>query len=146
MSDWDTRFIGLAKEVSTWSKDPSSKVGAVIVRPDKTICSLGFNGFPRGIADDERLLDRQRKYDIIIHAEENAIISAKEDMAGYSLYVYPYPPCCRCAARIIQSGITRIIFPGFPWPARWVESFQSSLDIFSEAGIECSAVKFNDNN
>ena len=74
-SNWDLRFIGLAQHISTWSKDPSTKVGCVVVGEDREIRSTGFNGFPRGINDDEeRLTDREKKYPLICHAEENAII------------------------------------------------------------------------
>jgi dCMP deaminase len=49
---WDKRFMELAKQVSTWSKDKSTGVGAVIVNDKKKVLSLGFNGFPRGVDDD----------------------------------------------------------------------------------------------
>ena len=54
---WDRRFLALAEHVADWSKDPSTKTGAVIVRPDRTIASMGYNGFPRGMADTD---DRPR--------------------------------------------------------------------------------------
>ena len=74
---WDRRFLELAEHISTWSKDPSTKVGCVVVGEDREIRSTGFNGFPRGIEDDaERLEDREQKYPLICHAEENAIMHA----------------------------------------------------------------------
>ena len=74
---WDFRFIELAKHISLWSKDPSTKVGCVVVGEDREIRSTGFNGFPRGIDDDEdRLTNREKKYPLICHAEENAIMHA----------------------------------------------------------------------
>ena len=74
---WDIRFLELAKHISGWSKDPSTKVGCVVVGEDREIRSTGFNGFPRGISDDnERLTDRNQKYPLICHAEENAIMHA----------------------------------------------------------------------
>ena len=74
---WDIRFLELAKHISGWSKDPSTKVGCVVVGEDREIRSTGFNGFPRGISDDnERLTDRNKKYPLICHAEENAIMHA----------------------------------------------------------------------
>ena len=76
-SKWDARFIDLAKHISQWSKDPSTKVGCVVIGEDREIRSTGFNGFPRGISDDmERLEDREQKYPLICHAEENAIMHA----------------------------------------------------------------------
>ena len=78
MSDWDRRFLEMAALVSTWSKDPSTKVGAVITR-GKFVVSLGFNGHPAGVEDsDARLHDREMKYRTIIHAELNAILSARQ--------------------------------------------------------------------
>ena len=60
---WDQRFLDIAKLVSTWSKDPSTQTGAVIVRPDRSVVSLGFNGFPKAMLDkDEWYNDRNEKY------------------------------------------------------------------------------------
>ena len=60
---WKKRFIQLSKEISTWSKDPSTKVGALIISEDRNIVSTGYNGFPRGIEDtEERLNNRELKY------------------------------------------------------------------------------------
>ena len=74
-SKWDVRFLELADHISSWSKDPSTKVGCIIVGADREIRSTGFNGFPRGIDDsEERLTDREEKYPLICHAEENAIM------------------------------------------------------------------------
>ena len=107
---WDDRFLQLAKLVSLWSKDPSTKVGAVIARPDKTVASVGYNGFPRGIPDHpEWYNDRELKYKIVRHAETNAISFAKEDLSGCTLYVYPLPPCSSCAGAIIQHNIKRVV-------------------------------------
>ena len=60
---WHKRYLNLAKEVSTWSKDPSRKIGAVAVGSKGQILSQGYNGFPRGIEDDGwRLNDRPTKF------------------------------------------------------------------------------------
>lgn len=132
---WDQRFLELAHVVSTWSKDISTKVGAVIVRPDKTIASVGYNGFARGVRDDQALLEnRVIKLLRTIHAEENAILHARERLDGYTLYVTPLHPCGTCAAKIIQVGITRIVTV----PAlvnRWQESFNAAAEQFQEAGV-----------
>jgi len=110
MPNWDKRFIDMAKLVASWSKDPSTKVGAVIVRPDKTIASVGFNGFPRGVEDKpEWYDDRTIKYKVVKHAEENAILSSKEPLDGCTLYVWPLLPCSLCAGDIIQKGIKRVV-------------------------------------
>ncbi len=136
---WDLRFLSLAQTVSRWSKDPSTKVGAVIIRPDKTIASLGFNGFPRGMDDDPSLyLDRNEKYSRVIHGEINAILNAKEPLNGYTLYTYPLCPCDRCAVQVIQSGIKRVVFPKLPeeLKERWGTIIEKSKEYFSETGIE----------
>jgi dCMP deaminase len=135
---WQARFIKLAEEISTWSKDPSSRVGAVIVRPDRTICSVGFNGFPRGVKDSQDVIaNRDAKLLCTIHAELNAILSSKESLAGYSLFVWPFQPCSNCAAAIIQSGITEVYCPYNDHLAyeRWKKSFKAALQMFDEAGV-----------
>lgn len=137
---WDQRFLALAAHVATWSKDPSSQVGAVIVRPDKSIASLGFNGFPRGLSDDEALYnDRESKYARVVHAEMNAVLSAHEPVRGYTLYC-SHPVCDRCAVHLIQTGIARIVWPleiAEEFRGRWAESTRRSIALFSEAGIGC---------
>lgn len=134
---WDLRFLSLAKEISTWSKDPSTKVGALIARPNMTISSLGFNGLPRKVLDySERLMDRNLKYEMVVHGEINAIIHAKEDLTGFTLFTYPFQPCSRCASLIVQAGITRVvsIHPiDNETVARWSQNFSIAKTIFREA-------------
>jgi len=135
LSNWDSRFLELAKLVSTWSKDPSTQVGAVITR-DKFVVSLGFNGHPKGVADSvDRLENREVKYRTIIHAEINAILTAKQDLEGCTIYLWPFMPCSQCGAAIVQAGIKRVVAP----PSdndRWAESFKFTTEMFSEAGVE----------
>jgi dCMP deaminase len=105
---WDIRFLKLAEHISTWSKDPSTKVGAVIALGNIVI-SHGYNGFPKNVTDSEKHLNnRDEKYPRVIHAELNAVLNAKRDVSGHSMYCLEYP-CPSCAAIIIQSGITRIV-------------------------------------
>lgn len=135
---WQARLIKLAEEISTWSKDPSSRVGAVIVRPDRTICSVGFNGFPRGVEDSQdTIADRDTKLLRTIHAELNAILSAKESLVGYSIFVWPFQPCSQCAAAIIQAGIADVYCPFNDHLSneRWANSFKAALQMFDEAGV-----------
>ena len=135
---WQARFLALTKEVASWSKDPSSRVGATIVRPDRTICSVGFNGFPRGVEDHpSAIADRDTKLLRTIHAELNAILSAKEPLIGYSLFVWPFQPCAQCAAAIIQAGIVDVYCPynDHIVHERWGESFKAALQMFDEAGV-----------
>jgi len=135
LDHWDYRFLELAKFTAGWSRDPSTKVGAVVVRPDKTVASLGFNGFPRRVADlPERLEDRATKYQIVVHAEMNALLHAREPLHGYTLYCAPLHPCSNCAAAIIQAGISRVVYTGAT-PVRWIENVNLSHSILLEAGL-----------
>ncbi|MCX4243320.1 deoxycytidylate deaminase [Paraliomyxa miuraensis] len=145
MSDkWDRRFIELARHIARWSKDPSTQVGCVVVGPDREIRSTGFNGFPRGIDDSlERLSDRDRKYPLICHAEENAIMHAARigvSLKGCSAYV-TWPPCTRCARSLIQAGVDTVHYPGgLEIPERWAEDFETSTQMFREAGVSIRTV------
>jgi dCMP deaminase len=134
---WDQRFIELAKFISDWSKDPSTKVGAVLVRPDRTVAAIGFNGFARGVADHHhRYADRPTKYEMVVHAELNAILNARESVAGYTLYVTPLPPCSQCAAAIIQQGIKRVVMlMKKDLPPTWAEKWKIAATMFNEAGV-----------
>ncbi len=135
LGKWDRRFLGLAAHVAKWSKDPSTQVGAVIAN-DKRVVSLGFNGFPQGLSDDHRLHDRETKYSLVLHAEENALLFASSDLTGNTIYVYPLPPCSRCAAKIIQTGITRVVTTIPDDMSRWEESVALTRTIFQEAGVD----------
>ena len=144
---WDLRFIGLAQHISTWSKDPSTKVGCVVVGEDREIRSTGFNGFPRGIDDDEdRLMDREKKYPLICHAEENAIMHAARigvSLKDSTAYV-TWPPCSRCARSLIQAGIREIVYPETgKIPERWIEDFTISDSMLNEAGVAVRSIKLD---
>ncbi len=135
---WDQRFLDMAKHVSQWSKDPSTQTGAVIVRPDRTVASIGYNGFPRGVSDrDDRLADRDMKLEMTVHCEMNAIITAREPLHGHTLYCYPFTCCARCAAHVIQAGIVRVVspVPSKDIRSRWAESLYLSRRMFREAGV-----------
>ena len=143
MTNWDERFLNLAKHISEWSKDPSTKVGCVVVGPDREIRSTGFNGLPRGIEDnDERLNNRKIKYPLICHAEENAIMHAARigiSLKDCTAYV-TWPPCTRCARSLIQAGVSTIIYPkDIEIPDRWMEDFNLSLNMLKEAKINIKA-------
>jgi len=145
MADWDARFLSLARHIAQWSKDPSTQVGCVVVGPDREIRSTGFNGFPRGIEDSaERLQDRNRKYPLVCHAEENAIMHAARigvSLKGCIAYV-TWPPCTRCARSLIQAGIGEIAYPvGLDIPERWREDFDISSAMLDEAGVLVRTVR-----
>lgn len=135
---WDLRFLKIAQEISTWSKDPSTKVGAVIVDPDRNIISTGYNGFPSGIDDSpEAYMNRELKYQRIIHAEMNALLRSKRNLRGHTLYTWPFMSCDRCSVLIVQSGISRCVAPEPTEDirSRWHESISASSKLFSEANI-----------
>jgi dCMP deaminase len=140
LSKWDRRYLALAKEVSTWSKDPSTQVGAVAVGRKKEVLSQGFNGFPRGIQDTpERYQDRSVKYKFVVHAEMNAIYNATysgTSLDGAILYVYGLPICSECAKGIIQVGIKKVVIQKSKELDNWNESLKLSQAMFVEAGIE----------
>ena len=136
---WDLRFLELAKFISTWSKDPSTKTGAVIVRPNNSICSVGFNGFPTAMVDDETLYNnRDEKYSRIIHCEMNAAKFATEDMSGFTLYTYPFMSCDRCFVHMANYGITRFVAPvaSLDKQERWETAFARVRAYAVEMGLE----------
>lgn len=137
LTHWDRRFLQLARFIAQWSKDPSTKVGCVVVDDMKRIVSTGFNGLPSGVEDTiERLSDRAVKYKMVVHAERNAIIDAKRNLAGMTAYVWPIMPCSECAAMIIQAGIDKVIAPETD-DQRLIEScrFDLTAEMFREADI-----------
>ena len=133
---WDLRFTELAKHISTWSKDPSTKVGAVIVNKKNQIISTGYNGFPRGVKDTpERLNTRELKYSMVIHAEINAILFSTQPLDGATLYLWPFLSCSTCSSVIINAGIKRVVAPINDNP-RWKTSFDLSKQLYHEAGVQ----------
>lgn len=147
---WDSRFLELAKHVAGWSKDPSTKVGAVIVDHKRRVIGCGYNGFPRGVEDsDERLNDRALKYQMVAHAECNALLNCASPTDGATLYVsadLSIPNVCsECAKLVIQAGITRVVGPvPREFNPRWAESTKISATMFREAGVAIDAVEMGD--
>ena len=136
---WDEWFISLAYAIAKKSKDPSTQVGALIIRPDRSIVAAGYNGFPRSIADtEERLNDRPTKYSLIIHAEMNAVLTAREDLTGCKLYTVPFMPCDRCFVHMLQAGITRFVYPKATadQESRWGTAFKQVRMLAEEAKVE----------
>lgn len=135
---WDRRFLDMSKHPMSWSKDPSTKVGALLVSPNRRTIIPGYNGFPSRLSDDPELYAcRETKYKRVLHAEENAVINAKQDLEGFTLYS-PVPPCNHCALIVIQAGIAVCVSerPTEDMLSRWAKSFQTSLELFAEAGVE----------
>lgn len=141
---WDLFFLGLAKYISTASKDPNTKVGAIIIDGNKRIISTGFNGYATRVKDVD-LDNRKLKLQKIIHAEMNAILFAKQDLTGCGLITYPMMPCSSCSSIIIQSGIKRCVFPKATKEqlGRWKESFSIAKKQFGEAGVILKEYKYD---
>ncbi len=148
---WHHRFMNLAKMwTADCSKDPSTKVGAALVSPDRRQVILGYNGFPPGVHDHpERYADRTEKYARVVHAESNALDNALCSVKGWTIYVHPLLPCSgrdgghNCAGRIITRGISRVIIPVSALThERWGagHGHNTSLEMFKEAGVEVVAI------
>lgn len=136
---WDRWFLGLAAYTATASKDPSTRVGAVVVDGKRRVVSVGYNGFARGVVDrPDRYADRATKLRFVVHAERNAILFAGRDLTGCTLYTHPFPPCAPCAAVVIQAGIVRVVAPraSAALAARWGADLEDSRSMFLEAGVE----------
>jgi len=146
MANWNKRFMDLSVHVSSWSKDQSTQVGAVIVDDKKTILSIGYNGFPRGCDDEKKERhERPAKYLYTEHAERNAIYNAARNgikLDETTLYVSSLFPCVDCARAIIQSGIKKIVAtkPDLEHE-NWGESFRVSLELFRESDVEIEFYK-----
>jgi len=146
---WHRHFLGLALAHARMSKDPRTKVGALLVGPDNEILGAGFNGFPRGIDDTpERLNDKPLKLRMVVHAEMNAILAcARHGIRTYgaTMYVactseeapvYGGPPCTRCAVEAMQAGIKKIVYYPYKEKGTWKEDLLFSMSLLQEAKIE----------
>lgn len=146
---WNERFMRLAREIATWSLDPSRKIGAVAVDETRRILSTGYNGFPMGVEDSpERLNDRETKYKYTVHAEANVIYSACNNgvsLKNSYLYVWGLPVCSDCAKGVIQVGVKKV-FCGFDdgnvyQNSIWKKSFETTTSMFKEAGVEVDVIR-----
>lgn len=139
---WDYRFLELAWVISRWSKDPSSKVGAVIVDSRRRIVSTGFNGFARGLVDNVSDMPRDRKLLRTIHAEENALFFAHRSVESCVVYV-THVPCAKCCSKLIQAGIQRIVVApqDSQFLERWKDDIEETRLMVSESGIHLDILK-----
>lgn len=141
MSDWVLRFFQMASLVGSWSKDPRTQVGAVIV-DGKRIVSMGYNGAPSGLGDHPDILrNKERKLARTIHAEQNAILFSKVDLRGKSIFV-TLPPCPHCTAMIIQSGLKSVAALR---PHQFVETddYRETRAMLNEVGIPYTEFHFH---
>ncbi|MGO9272320.1 MAG: deoxycytidylate deaminase [Terriglobia bacterium] len=138
---WNRRYFGLARRISYWSKDPKAKVGAVLLDRRGWPIALGYNGFPARVEDDiNKLEDSKLKNQMIVHAEQNALLCAGSGARSGTLYVYGKPVCPRCAVLIIQAGVKRVLGirpdPIANPTSDTHKSGRISLTMFEEAGVE----------
>lgn len=135
---WDQRFLVIASHFAGWSKDPSTKVGAVAVR-NRRILAQGYNGLPAGVADsDTRLKDRDIRLAMTVHAEMNCVAHAAQNgvsLIGATMYVWPLMTCSQCASMLVQAGVNKVVVPDFIEPQRWQDSFDLARTMFIESGV-----------
>ena len=132
---WDKRFMDLAAHFATWSKDPSTKVGAIIVDHDRRVVGTGYNGFPRGVDDNpDRYLEKLVKYRMVVHAEANSIMNAVKSVRDYTLYATK-SPCSECVKLIIQMGIWKVVAPAPVLEGIWAEDSNFAMQMLKEAGV-----------
>lgn len=140
LSSRDLRYYRLALHVAGWSKDPSTKVGAVLVGRDPRKLAVGYNGFPPGFGDlPERLVDRETKHKYTMHAERNVLDNAEFDARGATLYVTHFP-CIECAKSIVSRGIRRVVSPPPTDREPWCKDTMFTLVLFDECGVEVEEV------
>lgn len=135
---WDEFFLGLAQYYKTRSKDPSTKVGSVIVRPNHTVAGMGYNGFPRQMPDNpEFLTDRTKKYPRMVHAEINALGTVlDQNLTGFVCYS-TFMPCDRCFLQTASRGVHRFVFPT-PTASeleRWGDAFKLTRELAADMNI-----------
>ena len=138
MNKWDKRWLEIAENISTWSKDPSTQIAAIAVK-DKRLIATGYNGFPRNIEDsDYRWNNREEKYKYVVHAEMNCIYNANyhnQSLKGSTMYIVGLPVCHECAKGIIQAGVVRVVAEFKDAPLKWARSTEITEKMFKEAGI-----------
>lgn len=147
MNKWDKRFCDLAEFVSKWSKDPKAKVGAVVFSKRGGDISIGYNGFPFGVEDSaDRLGNTKIKLELVVHAEQNAIIAAGSRAHGSTIYVWGKPVCARCAGSIIQAGVIRVVAlnpESVDRKSKWRKTGMVAKDMFTESGIAVDFFEIN---
>ena len=146
---WDECFMRIAHLIAERSKDPSTVAGSVIVDQNNIVVGLGYNGFPRGCADEELPWAREggfleTKYCYVCHAEENAVYNSNTKTDGCKLYCTLFP-CNECAKTIIQNGIVEVIYMSDKYHDQ--DIWKASRKMFDLAGVsyrkyECKIPKF----
>jgi dCMP deaminase len=136
---WEERFLQLAHFVSRWSKDPDAQVGAVVALERGGAIALGYNGFPAGVEDSaERLQDQAIKLELVVHAEQNALLIAGQGARGATMFVAGKPVCAQCAGVIIQAGVAKVVAPNpnkFSEDSKWRKKGELAVQMLKEARV-----------
>lgn len=139
-ADWDRRFMRLAREAASWSKDPDEQVGAILVSPDRRRFSAGYNGLPWGMPDDpEVLCNNDLKNALTIHAEQNAMANAPFDLGGWTIYCTK-APCLECSLMIRQNHLARVVSAPIRPESRWGSNQRKAVEILEGLGVLVSWV------
>lgn len=139
--NWTDYFMEMAQLVATKSKDPSTKVGCVVITDDKVVAATGYNGLPRGVEDKAERMERPAKYLWTSHAEENAVSQAARvgmKLKGGTAFV-THMPCSRCARTLIQAGIEYVIVDRGT-TSMPQEEFDVAMQMFKEAGVDVAQI------
>lgn len=139
--NWTDYFLAMAHLVASKSKDPSTKVGCVVITEDKVVAATGYNGLPRGVEDKAERMERPAKYLWTSHAEENAVAQAARvgmKLKGGTAYV-THMPCSRCARTLIQAGIETVVVDRGT-TSMPQEEFDVAMQMFKEAGVDVAQI------
>lgn len=138
MNTWTVRFLRLAKQIASWSKD-TTKVGAVAVDENRRILETGYNGIPRGVEDLPERMKRPAKYLWTSHAEANLVAHAARDRL-YGSTVYVTHLCCAgCARSLINAGVYKVVC-GNGTTSMPQDEFDVAVQMFKEAGVILSHI------
>lgn len=147
---WHDRYLSLAQLISSWSKHPDFQVGAVAIGDFGQILSTGYNGWPRGLVNEEngRGETNRRGLSYSIHAEANLIYNANLNcvsLSGSTVYVHPVFPCLACSLALVQVGVSQICYKRLPLArpnevAVWQESWDRAEELFRDTGVQVTRV------
>lgn len=143
--NWQEYFNNVAHAIALKSKDPSSKVGAIIVDKDNRIVSQGFNGFVAGCDESKMTWDRPMKYALVIHAEANALLHARVNLTGAKMYV-THGPCENCLKHTLQAGIREVYYkdPGIMRDRSTAEQKEAIKRLIEATGAKVVNVDTNE--
>jgi len=142
--DFDIYFLKMARRVAQSSLDPSTKTGAVLVNPSRGVMITGYNRLPKGVEDKpERYTDRTLKYKIILHCEDVALLRARRDVTGWTMYTWPMLSCSSCAGLLIEAGIVRCVavVATTALCERWGDEIALARELFDETGVKYELIE-----